>query len=567
MAVTWTATYTITEREKRDALQSATLHSDRLVEFFERHAGTTFQYADDYIKTVRRLFRHDRSLNSVREYMTAVPPSSTILSHVTIMDAAGSPIFISTGREEKKIRPGIHARDRAYYKFQKSNQSDSVYISTARTGRDTGLMTVRLVRRITNAAGEFDGLLFAAIKVPQLLNFFESMRLGDNSSVTIVGLDKTIRIRQSQNGFEGIGKAVPQSQLWERLPQSATGSYRQLSVVDGVTRLWAYRKVGDFPIVAVIGTADEDTLAALSDIQAFRYAVAFLISAVGVVLVFFARCAIINTRLQTELEERKRSEAILLKAKEDAEQANAAKSEFLAVASHELRTPLTSIKGSLSLMVEGALGAIPENAIGMLNIANRNTNRLIALVNDILDMEKIESGSMEFNFQTVNLSNLVKEAVETNKGYAEEFDVDFILGTIIPEATVYGDADRLVQVVSNLLSNAAKFSPSGSEVTISVSRENGIATVSIRDRGVGIAEELRDHIFEKFTQADSSDARAKGGTGLGLNISKSIIENHGGGIDLRMRVVHFSSPCRSLREASIFLRGHRRARRNGLAMR
>jgi len=107
LAVTWTATYTITQSEERAALQSASLHSDRLAEFFERHANTTFQYADDYVKSVRRLFKRDKSLDAVRAFMAEVPPSSAILSHVTIMDAAGSPIFISTGREEKKFAPAL----------------------------------------------------------------------------------------------------------------------------------------------------------------------------------------------------------------------------------------------------------------------------------------------------------------------------------------------------------------------------------------------------------------------------------------------------------------------------
>lgn len=302
-------------------------------------------------------------------------------------------------------------------------------------------------------------------------------------------------------------------------------------IVDGVSRLWTYRKLDKYPLVAVIGSAQSDTLSELGDVRRFRYAVALLISVIGIVSVFLIRRAIVNARLEADIEERKQVEVLLRQAKEDAERASAAKSEFLAVASHELRTPLTSIKGSLSLIVGGAFGALPENLSEVLSIAHRNTNRLISLVNDILDTEKIASGSMEYHFETLNLSRMVVDAVDANQSFAEQYGVTFTINQIAPSIYVKGDTDRLTQVIANLLSNAAKFSPTGGDVEISVTVQGQSARVSITDNGPGIPENLRAHIFDKFTQADSTDTRAKGGTGLGLNISKSIIESHNGSID------------------------------------
>ena len=204
------------------------------------------------------------------------------------------------------------------------------------------------------------------------------------------------------------------------------------------------------------------------------------------------------------------------------------KSEFVSTVSHELRTPLTSIKGSLGLVAGGALGALPEKAKGMVAVANKNTERLIDLVNDILDMEKLQSDRMEFDFQPLDLSGLVTEAVETNEGFAKEHGVTFVLGDLASEVAVRGDGNRLTQVISNLLSNAAKFSPQGGEVGVLVVRRDGVARVLISDYGPGIPEGFREHIFGRFAQADGSDTRQKGGTGLGLNISKSIVEKHGG---------------------------------------
>lgn len=206
------------------------------------------------------------------------------------------------------------------------------------------------------------------------------------------------------------------------------------------------------------------------------------------------------------------------------------KREFVATVSHELRTPLTSIKRSLGLVVDGALGQLPEDVINLLDVAQRNTERLINLVNDILDMEKLDSGNMEFDFQTLDLSGVVREAVEINKGLAEEFSVEFILGDLAPELTVRGDSRRLTQAVTNLLSNAAKFSSEGDKVEIAVCRNDGMARVSVTDHGSGVPEEFREFIFGRFAQLNASDNRQTGGTGLGLSITKSIVEKHDGTI-------------------------------------
>ncbi len=211
------------------------------------------------------------------------------------------------------------------------------------------------------------------------------------------------------------------------------------------------------------------------------------------------------------------------------------KGEFVSTVSHELRTPLTSIRGSLGLLSGGVVGKLPAKARSMIAMAEKNTTRLIALVNDILDMEKIESGRMEFRFGPVDLKTLVEQGIESNHGYAEEFGVDFAVAEAAPGVVVRGDADRLMQVLANLLSNAAKFSPRGGRVEIAVARKGGAGRVSVSDRGPGISTDFRSKIFGKFTQEDASDTRKVGGTGLGLNISKSIIEKHAGRLDFDSR--------------------------------
>lgn len=206
------------------------------------------------------------------------------------------------------------------------------------------------------------------------------------------------------------------------------------------------------------------------------------------------------------------------------------KNEFIAMVSHELRTPLTSIRGSLGLINGGAVGKVPSAAQEMLQIASNNTERLLLLINDILDIQKIEAGQMAFRFQNVPLMPLVEQALRENSAYAEQYGVRYVIDHRLEEARVFCDPDRMMQVMANLLSNAAKFSPRDETVEVSVARNNDTIRISVTDHGSGIPESFQKQIFEKFTQADSSDVRNKGGTGLGLNISKLMIEKHGGHI-------------------------------------
>lgn len=203
------------------------------------------------------------------------------------------------------------------------------------------------------------------------------------------------------------------------------------------------------------------------------------------------------------------------------------KDAFVSTVSHELRTPLTSIAGSLGLLSGGAAGTLPERAQKLVGIAHANSQRLVRLINDILDVEKLEAGQLVLQLAPVDLRDIAARSIEGVSGYADGFGVVLTLADGEP-APVRGDQDRLIQVVTNLLSNAAKFSPRGGEVKVAVNPETRIARLSVLDQGPGIPDAFRSRIFQKFAQADSSDTRAKGGTGLGLAIAREIAERHGG---------------------------------------
>ncbi len=204
------------------------------------------------------------------------------------------------------------------------------------------------------------------------------------------------------------------------------------------------------------------------------------------------------------------------------------KAEFVSTVSHELRTPLTSISGALGLVVGGALGELPEQAKVMLDIAYKNSKRLALLINDLLDMEKLAAGKMHLDFQAQPLMPLVEQTLEAVQAYGEQHQVNFELIERAGDVMVRVDSGRLQQVLTNFLSNAAKFSPPGAQVEVAVRLRKNSVQVEVTDHGPGIPDEFRSRIFQKFSQADSSDTRQKGGTGLGLAISKELIERMNG---------------------------------------
>jgi PAS domain S-box-containing protein len=207
------------------------------------------------------------------------------------------------------------------------------------------------------------------------------------------------------------------------------------------------------------------------------------------------------------------------------------KSEFVSTVSHELRTPLTSIRGSLGLIAGGVVGELPETMKTLVHIAKNNCERLIRLINDILDVEKIESGNVRMEVRPVQLRALLTSAVAANESFGESQGIHLALDGGDDDLMVEADADRLVQVITNLLSNAVKFSPPGGTVSVRALRGGLGVRVEVSDQGPGIPEEFRGRIFQKFSQADSSDTRVKGGTGLGLSISRAIVDRLGGNIN------------------------------------
>jgi signal transduction histidine kinase len=255
----------------------------------------------------------------------------------------------------------------------------------------------------------------------------------------------------------------------------------------------------------------------------------------------------LNSELKQRVENVLKEYEAARDALEESKRLERMKNELISVVSHELRTPLTSIHGSLELVLRGVESGGTAGAGSLLEIAYRNSRRLVRLVNEMLDMQKIESGDAVFEIRPTDLWPMLGHAIEANQAYAEQWQVRLALEGEVPRVRVAADPDRLMQVLTNLLSNAAKFSPPGETVELRASTSDDRVRVSVTDRGPGIPVEFRPRVFQKFAQADPSATRPREGSGLGLSITKAIVDRLGGRIGFESEIgrgttFHFDLP-------------------------
>ena len=271
-----------------------------------------------------------------------------------------------------------------------------------------------------------------------------------------------------------------------------------------------------------------------------------LIAAFLSVLLLYARRTIRDLRSELAIaEEVQRTRESLLVQRSELDQI---KDEFISTVSHELRTPLTSIRGALGLLSAGLMGAMDGKAQNLLRIAVTNTDRLIRLINDILDLERMESGRAPLHIRRCSLRDLAQQCIETMSALADAAHVALELVLIAPPEAIFfdGDPDRILQVLTNLLSNAIKFSPPNSIVDVRIEANADAVLLRVADRGRGIPVDKLDSIFDRFQQVEASDARQKGGTGLGLAICRTIVQQHNGTIWAESNVQHQRGPGASL---------------------
>lgn len=315
---------------------------------------------------------------------------------------------------------------------------------------------------------------------------------------------------------------------WLYPPDDVLTQVFLIFVLGGITAGAAATRAPYFPVfIAYALPANLPILLrALSEFDRIHFGFAVLLG------VFVLAMTAVAQRLSNAVIETIEQQAALTRARHAAEAASRAKSDFVAVVSHELRTPLTAIRGALGLVAEGHMGEVSGKAQRMVAIASRNSDRLQILIDDILDLASLEAGRLEFIIRREKILPIVRQTIDNNATYAAAFGatLSLVLDDVDDATSVDVDERRLGQVLTNLISNAAKFSPRGADVLLRISRRGSSVRIDVEDRGPGVPESFRPHLFQKFAQADLANDRRSGGTGLGLSISKTIVERFGGRI-------------------------------------
>jgi|GEM_PF-1961048 len=653
--VIWVTAFAFVSYEKQQEINELEKQSKRLAIFFEEQTHQIFEYADAYAKSVRREYIQNQDLNAVEQYLADVPINKNVVSHITIFNKSGRPIFNSS---KKKMKAGSSAKDRDYFKRTMALVGDGLYISKAVMGRNTGKVTIRLVRPVDTPDGERIGVMFAAITDAKIVGFLKTIKFWPNSSATLVGLDHIVRARSSY-GSSGHGQKISDSRLWTELTKKPVGYYKETSVVDGILRNYAYRKLMDYPVIVTIGVSEDALATRLFGFQIGTYGAAlFMTISFGFLLLRINRenaiaVEISNARdlLEVRVEQRttelkeseekfrsiyeimpdvlmitnvqtgecidvnegfsevtgySRAEVIghsttslmlwehaddrrrlvqgltengtvfnltanfrrkdgtlwpglmsarlfdyegvpqmlsltkdvteIRRAEQEAIDANKAKSEFLSSMSHELRTPMNAIMGFAQMLDYNPQEPLTETQKASVGHILTGSSHLLDLINQVLELNKIEAGKASLNIDHISARGVIDKSIVMMEDKAAKAGITITDKTTEHDLPIlWTDATRLHQVLLNLLSNAVKYNQKGGEVTISSEDVPGqMLRIMIADTGDGISEERHEDLFLPFERLGREAGNIEG-TGIGLTITKQLVELLGGEINFESK--------------------------------
>jgi signal transduction histidine kinase len=499
---------------EQQAIERRTMNLARV---FEEHTIRTLGAVDQALLFVKFQYEKEGDALDIASAVKQGVIVSSLYNQVGVINREGI-YHLSNLADFKRV----DLRDREHFRVHAERDTHAFFVSKPVLGRASGKWSVQMTRRINQPDGSFDGVAVISIDPFYFTSLYNDVDIGRHGVVTLVGLDGTVRARRAGDEVD-VGQDVSHSAVFEVLKQSASGygNVNGQSPIDGRERMYSYRRLSGMPLVVLVGV-DRDE--AMADFMARRQG--YFSFALGMSLVIAGFCALSLWLVQRQRRIARRLEDMRLRA----ESANRLKSDFLASVSHELRTPLNGIIGYAELLNE--LSESPElrNYAGVIF---ESSQHLLALLNSILDLARLEAGRMPLSLAPIDIAGLVDEVGGTYQAMAQGKGLELVRSAPTG-VNIECDRMRVVQVLNNLVHNALKFTSAG-RVSLSARVEGARCVFEVSDSGCGIPEELHEAIFERFRQVDAFETRSQGGTGLGLALCRELAELMGGSVTVQSK--------------------------------
>ena len=497
VSMVWGGMFAQIDADRVQTIDNVRRDNANLTRAFAEHTVRTLKSVDQAVLFIKYQYEKQNGRINIAEYVRDGMIVSQIFNQIGVIDEHG--IYQMSNMADFKR---IDLSDRDHFKAHIARDSGELYISKPVLGRATGKWSLQLTRRINKPDGSFGGVVVISVDPYYFSKVYSELDLGRQGVATLVGFDGIVRARQS-SGDSRVGQSVVGSLFYEHMKLGDAGFFLSPGSIDQTARFLSYRKLAEYPLAVAVGQGEAEVLAHFNQRQTRH--ITWGLYATLVILAFAVSAGWLIASLQA--------------SRRRAESANQLKTEFLANMSHELRTPLNGILG-FSELLERRLGATKDGQCA--THIRTSGQHLLAIVNNVLDLAKIEAGKLSIAMKAEDISQMLEQVVGAHDGEAKAKGLDLILEVAadVP-AMVHCDRTRMVQILNNLVHNAIKFTERG-EVALGVRREGDSVHFSVRDTGCGVAEAARQRIFERFSQADSSITRKFGGTGLGLALCRQL---------------------------------------------
>ncbi|MBI3515538.1 MAG: two-component sensor histidine kinase [Proteobacteria bacterium] len=518
IALLWSGIWFHLKTVRADHIVEAEHTATNFARAFEEHIVRTIKGIDQALLQMRGAYAANPSRFDFEATMRQDEALTDLVIGMSLINRDGVVVWASMASQ-----PDLYLGDREHFRFHADGGADQLFIGKPVVGRISGRLSVLLSRRIVMSDGSFGGVAAISLDPAYLSNFYNAIDIGPAGIVAVFGTDGYLRARPSRGHLE-LGQDWRQLAVLRAQAQAPNGMVHSVSAVDGVSRIIAYRTLPALPLVVAVAVSQADALAQ------YEHQKQSVLLAGMILTVLFGALAWLLIR---QVAAHAHVEAELRRAKEEAESANIAKSEFLANVSHELRTPLNAVIGFSEVMRDALMGPIDNRYREYAQDIHESGQHLLRLIGDVLDLSKIGAGRLELHDEPVDLAQLVQACHRLLAERARDSKVALEVDIARDLPVLMADPVRLKQIVLNLMSNAVKFTPEGGRVTARAAPDaDGGATITIADTGIGMTAQEIVVALEPFRQVDNAMTRRYEGSGLGLPLAKQLTELHGGKLEL-----------------------------------